>query len=65
VLLVEATSNRVDQFGGYTCMTPEAFRDLVTSLAADYGFPEERLVLGGDHLGPNRVGARGTRVRHG
>lgn len=54
VLLVEATSNQVDQFGGYTGMSPETFRDLVASLAADYGFPEERLVLGGDHLGPNR-----------
>lgn len=54
VLLVEATSNQVDQFGGYTGMTPEAFRDFVASLATGDGFPKERLVLGGDHLGPNR-----------
>lgn len=53
------TSNQVDLFGGYTAMTLEASRDLVASLGADYGFPEGRLVLGGDHLGPNRW-ARGT-----
>lgn len=54
VLLVEATSNQVDQFGGYTGMTPSAFRELVESFADEEGFPRERLVLGGDHLGPNR-----------
>lgn len=53
VLLVEATSNQVDQFGGYTGMTPSVFRDFVTQLANDQDFPLERLVLGGDHLGPN------------
>lgn len=53
-LLIEATSNQVDQFGGYTGMKPTDFRDLVMSLAARYGLPEDRVVLGGDHLGPNR-----------
>jgi D-tagatose-1,6-bisphosphate aldolase subunit GatZ/KbaZ len=53
LLLVEATSNQVDQFGGYTGMTPAVFRDYVQQLARDTGFPLERLVLGGDHLGPN------------
>jgi D-tagatose-1,6-bisphosphate aldolase subunit GatZ/KbaZ len=53
VLLVEATSNQVDQFGGYTGMTPPQFRDYVHALAQAQGFPLERLVLGGDHLGPN------------
>ncbi|MGH3098021.1 MAG: D-tagatose-bisphosphate aldolase, class II, non-catalytic subunit [Streptosporangiales bacterium] len=52
-LLVEATSNQVDQFGGYTGMRPGDFRDLVLGIAARYGLPRERLVLGGDHLGPN------------
>jgi D-tagatose-1,6-bisphosphate aldolase subunit GatZ/KbaZ len=52
-LLVEATSNQVDQFGGYTGMTPAAFREHVLALARERGFPIERLVLGGDHLGPN------------
>ena len=54
VLLVEATSNQVDQYGGYTGMTPAAFRDLVGGIAAREGLPADRLLLGGDHLGPNR-----------
>jgi D-tagatose-1,6-bisphosphate aldolase subunit GatZ/KbaZ len=53
VLLVEATSNQVDQFGGYTGMTPPQFVDYVHALARAQDFPLERLVLGGDHLGPN------------
>ncbi|MGZ5198361.1 MAG: D-tagatose-bisphosphate aldolase, class II, non-catalytic subunit [Telluria sp.] len=53
LLLVEATSNQVDQFGGYTGMTPGQFRDYVHRLARERGFPLDRLVLGGDHLGPN------------
>jgi D-tagatose-1,6-bisphosphate aldolase subunit GatZ/KbaZ len=53
LLLVEATSNQVDQFGGYTGMNPAQFRDYVRKLAQERGFPLERLVLGGDHLGPN------------
>jgi D-tagatose-1,6-bisphosphate aldolase subunit GatZ/KbaZ len=52
-LLVEATSNQVNQFGGYTGMKPADFRRFVGGLAARVGFPSERLWLGGDHLGPN------------
>ncbi|MGL5729052.1 MAG: tagatose-bisphosphate aldolase subunit KbaZ [Plesiomonas sp.] len=54
ILLIEATSNQVDQFGGYTGMTPADFRDFVVQKAQQYQFPLARLVLGGDHLGPNR-----------
>ncbi|RJG21694.1 D-tagatose-bisphosphate aldolase, class II, non-catalytic subunit [Massilia cavernae] len=53
LLLVEATSNQVDQFGGYTGMTPAAFRDYVQQMAREQGVPLTQLVLGGDHLGPN------------
>jgi D-tagatose-1,6-bisphosphate aldolase subunit GatZ/KbaZ len=53
VLLVEATSNQVDQFGGYTGMRPADFRDLLLAIAEREGLPRERIVLGGDHLGPN------------
>jgi D-tagatose-1,6-bisphosphate aldolase subunit GatZ/KbaZ len=53
VLLVEATSNQVDQFGGYTGMTPPQFVEYVHAMAREQGFPLDRLVLGGDHLGPN------------
>lgn len=52
-LLIEATSNQVDQFGGYTGMTPAQFRIYVEGLADAEGFPRDRLILGGDHLGPN------------
>jgi D-tagatose-1,6-bisphosphate aldolase subunit GatZ/KbaZ len=52
-LLVEATSNQVDQFGGYTGMRPADFRDLVHRIAVEEGFPQDAIVLGGDHLGPN------------
>lgn len=53
-VLVEATSNQVDQYGGYTGMRPADFRDLVYRIAAECGLPPDRVVLGGDHLGPNR-----------
>ena len=54
VLLIEATSNQVDQFGGYTGMTPIDFRHFVLAMAEQFNFPTENLILGGDHLGPNR-----------
>lgn len=53
VLLIEATCNQVNQDAGYTGMTPDQFRDFVHAIARDAGLPVERLVLGGDHLGPN------------
>ncbi|WP_410750797.1 tagatose-bisphosphate aldolase subunit KbaZ [Citrobacter sp. U14242] len=53
-LLIEATSNQVDQFGGYTGMTPADFRSFVCRLADLLNFSQDMLILGGDHLGPNR-----------
>jgi D-tagatose-1,6-bisphosphate aldolase subunit GatZ/KbaZ len=53
-VLIEATSNQVDQTGGYTGMRPEDFRALARETATRCGLPVERVVLGGDHLGPNR-----------
>jgi D-tagatose-1,6-bisphosphate aldolase subunit GatZ/KbaZ len=52
-LLIEATCNQVNQFGGYTGMTPQVFREYAESIAQRVGFPAERLLLGGDHLGPH------------
>ena len=52
--LIEATSNQVDQDGGYTGMKPADFVAFVQRIAAEVGLPTQRLVLGGDHLGPNR-----------
>lgn len=53
LLLVEATSNQVNQFGGYTGMRPEEFRNFVLEHAKAAGLDAGRLILGGDHLGPN------------
>jgi D-tagatose-1,6-bisphosphate aldolase subunit GatZ/KbaZ len=51
--LIEATSNQVNQDGGYTGQRPAQYRDLVWGMADEAGLPRERVVLGGDHLGPN------------
>ncbi len=51
-LLVEATANQVNQFGGYTGMTPAIFVAYIDSIAAGLGFPRTSLFLGADHLGP-------------
>jgi D-tagatose-1,6-bisphosphate aldolase subunit GatZ/KbaZ len=53
LLLIEATSNQVNQEGGYTGMNPADFRGYVREIAARMSFPTDRLLLGGDHLGPN------------
>jgi D-tagatose-1,6-bisphosphate aldolase subunit GatZ/KbaZ len=49
---IESTCNQVNQFGGYTGLTPQRFREFVCSIASRAGFPHERILLGGDHLGP-------------
>lgn len=51
-LLIEATCNQVNQFGGYTGMRPGDFRELVHGIAHKAGFQFDRILLGGDHLGP-------------
>jgi D-tagatose-1,6-bisphosphate aldolase subunit GatZ/KbaZ len=51
--VIESTSNQVDQFGGYTGLTPAGFVEYVKSVAADIHFPAQRILFGGDHLGPN------------
>ena len=53
VVLIEATCNQVNHQGGYTGLTPAAFRDQVYGIADQVGFPRRQVVLGGDHLGPN------------
>ena len=52
VLHVESTSSQVNQFGGYTRQNPEQFASFVRAAAAEAGLPENRVLLGGDHLGP-------------
>ena len=52
LLLIEATANQVNQFGGYTGMTPKDFIGFVEKIASQLNFPMSRIILGGDHLGP-------------
>jgi D-tagatose-bisphosphate aldolase class II non-catalytic subunit len=51
-LLIEATSNQVNQFGGYTGMRPADFIRFVRAICGDVGAPEQPVLFGGDHLGP-------------
>lgn len=51
-VVIEATSNQVNQFGGYTGMTPTDFVALVYQIADDAGVDRRRIIFGGDHLGP-------------
>ena len=51
--LIEATSNQVNQNGGYTGLRPADFRDVVWRMADEIGLPRASVLLGGDHLGPN------------
>ena len=53
LLLIESTSNQVNQFGGYTGQTPAQFASFVKEIATAVKFPAEKIVFGGDHLGPN------------
>lgn len=52
VLLVESTANQVNQYGGYTGMTPDTFLLFLMQIAREEKFPAENLFCGGDHLGP-------------
>ncbi len=52
-VLIEATCNQVNHRCGYTGMLPADFAALVHAIAADEDLPRERILLGGDHLGPN------------
>jgi D-tagatose-1,6-bisphosphate aldolase subunit GatZ/KbaZ len=52
LLLIEATANQVNQYGGYTGMLPADFIQFVEKLATEAGVSRSQLVFGGDHLGP-------------
>lgn len=51
-IVVEATSNQVNQDGGYTGIKPSEFIGYVNGLADAAGADRERIIFGGDHLGP-------------
>lgn len=52
VLHIESTASQVNQFGGYTGQTPSQFALSVRTSALSAGLPADRVLLGGDHLGP-------------
>jgi len=52
-VLIESTCNQVNHRGGYTGQTPADFADHVIRLAEEAGLETDRLILGGDHLGPS------------
>ncbi len=51
-VLIEATANQVNQFGGYTGMKPADYYYMVLDMAKRIGVPENHVILAGDHLGP-------------
>ena len=51
-VLIEATANQVNQFGGYTGMKPADYYSMVLDMAKKIGVPENHVILAGDHLGP-------------
>jgi len=53
LLLIESTSNQVNQYGGYVGQTPAQFASWIKEIAAEMNFPFERIVIGGDHVGPH------------
>jgi D-tagatose-1,6-bisphosphate aldolase subunit GatZ/KbaZ len=53
IVLIESTSNQVNQDGGYTGMRSQDFVDYVNTIAQEVGFDSNMVLLGGDHLGPH------------
>lgn len=51
-VVIEATSNQVNQDGGYTGLRPADFIGFVHDLAQEAGCARDRITFGGDHLGP-------------
>ena len=51
-ILIESTSNQVNQYGGYTGLNPLEFKTMVLELAEKVHYPVKNIIFGGDHLGP-------------
>ncbi|MBR4196963.1 MAG: class II D-tagatose-bisphosphate aldolase, non-catalytic subunit [Synergistaceae bacterium] len=51
-ILIEGTANQINQYGGYTGMKPQDFRDYVYGIADKVRFDRAKIILGGDHIGP-------------
>ena len=64
-LLIEATANQVNQFGGYTGMKPADFPSFVAGIADRAGLDTGRIVLGGDPPGSGVLDRRDGRCGDG
>ena len=53
VALIESTASQVNPTGGYTGLTPARFCRQVLQSGAQIGLPPDRIILGGDHIGPH------------
>jgi len=51
-VIIEATGNQVNQFGGYSGLTPFEYKQSINSIAESFGMSRDCIFLGGDHLGP-------------
>lgn len=51
-VLIESTSNQVNQEGGYSGLRPSQFASKLKSLARLININKKSLIIGGDHLGP-------------
>ncbi|MBO9476209.1 class II D-tagatose-bisphosphate aldolase, non-catalytic subunit [Shimia sp. R11_0] len=51
-VVIESTSNQVNQDGGYTGITPAGFITYVHDIADRANVDRGRIIFGGDHLGP-------------
>ena len=51
-IVIEATSNQVNQDGGYTGLRPADFIARVRDMALQAGCATDQVIFGGDHLGP-------------
>jgi len=51
-VLIEATANQVNQFGGYTGMLPKDFLDFIGTIVDKVDFDRNNIIAGGNHLGP-------------
>ena len=64
-LLIEATCNQVNQFGGYTGMKPADFREFVYAIADRVGLRARARVAGRRSSRPERLAERAGRDRDG
>jgi len=51
--VIESTASQVNLYGGYTGLTPARFHHQVLQMAAGISLSPDRVILGGDHIGPH------------